>query len=408
MKKLAFLTATFPCLTETFVLREWEYLNKFSDVDIEIISIRKPHAYSLIDMPNHLDAAVTYLRPNCFLRIFLNSLFFPLMYPCRAAKILSLLLKELWVQPRRKTGSIIFRVISGIYVGLYLKRKGFDVIHAHFSSASSIALFAHLVSNIPFSYTIYANDDLFSAPVEFFDNKIQHCKTVVTDTEYNQRMINLLTEFQYEEKIEVIYTGLNIDQFSRCQPKHSFSAPLRILSVGSMSGFKGYPSVLEALSLLTAEGLNFEYRIVGGGDDTLVRKLIAKFGLEEKVKLVGAKPFEETRKEFEWCDLFIMASEINSGGRRDGFPTVIAEAMLMQRLVLATYISDIPNQVIHKETGLIVAEKNPIQLSNMIKFVLSQPFDCKVMVETAHKMALRKFDADNNYSRLKELLCRNA
>lgn len=402
--RLAFLAATFPSLTETFVLREWVSLRREEDMDVQTFAIRRPRGYSRGEFPDLLDELVHYLRPNFLLGIVLTSLWFPLLRFRRARRIARILRTELLRHPIQKAPSLIFQVLSGIYLGVYLKKHRFDIIHGHFSSASSIALFAHLASDIPFSYTIYANDDLFMTPVDFFVPKIECCKNVVTDTEYNRSMINLLTNYQYEDKVRVIYTGLDLEQFEDVKTKAEYGTPFRLLSVGSMSGFKGYPTVLEALRLVKEAGIEFEYHIAGGGDADVVEQLVNRYGLKDSVSILGARSFEAVRNEFEWCDVCVMASEIQSGGRRDGFPTVIAEAMLMRRLVIATYISDIPNNVINHETGLICAEKSPDQLASAIKFAAQSPGECRKMIENAHNMAVEKFDAKINYKLLADIL----
>lgn len=402
--KLAFLTATFPSLTETFVFREWDYLRQDEGIDVNVFSIRKPKGSWRMELPDHVAVEVHYLRPDHLFGILWACIWFPLRSPLRMLRALSVLMKEVPLHPVRNVPALVFQMLSGVYLGTYLKRHKFEVIHGHFSSASSIALFAHLASNIPFSYTIYANDDLFTAPVAFFEAKVRWCRNVVTDTEYNRRMINLLTNFRYEEKVKVIYTGLDLETFSEVRPKSAFNTPLRLLSVGSMSGFKGYPTVLEALKQVKENGIDFEYHIVGGGAAAVPEQLIKRYGLGDSVKLLGAQDFENVRSEFEWCDAFVMASEINSGGRRDGLPTVIAEAMLLQRLVIATYISDIPNNVKDYETGLMVAEKSPNQLAGAIEYATRHPDECRMMVEHAHRMAMKKFDAKINYEGLAELL----
>ena len=402
--KLAFLTATFPSLTETFVFREWNYLRQDTGLEVNVFSIRKPKGSWRMELPDHVEVEVQYLSPNHVFGILWTCIWFPLRSPLCMFRALRMLMKELLLHPIRRAPTLVFQMISGVYLGTYLKRYKFDVIHGHFSSASSIALFAHLSSGIPFSYTVYANDDLFTAPVAFFEAKVRWCRNVVTDTEYNRRMINLLTNFRYEEKVKVIYTGLDLETFSEVRPKSAFNTPLRLLSVGSMSGFKGYPTVLEALKQVKENGIDFEYHIIGGGDAAVPEQLIKRYGLGDAVKLLGAQDFENVRSEFEWCDAFIMVSEINAGGRRDGFPTVIVEAMLFQRLVIATYISDIPNNVKNHETGLMVAEKSPNQLTETIEYVASHPDECRTMVENAHRMAVEKFDAKINYESLAELL----
>lgn len=360
-----------------------------------------------MEVPDGLDLDVEYLRPDHLFGMIFAALLFPLFHPVRAWEIIKQFVRELYRQPPERHLAYYLHMVMGIFLGRYLRRNGIDAIHGHFSAASNISYFAHLASGIPFTFTLYASDDLFMGPLPYFEDKLDRCRLVTTDTDYNERLINLLTNNRFKNKVHVVYSGVNLDEFIDSYDADLDESTLRILSVGSMTGVKGYPTVLEALREIKQAGIIFEYHIVGGGwksEKHLVQQLIKNYGLQNEVRLLGAQGFEVVRKELDWCNLFIMASEIHTRGRRDGLPTVIIEAMLAKRLVISTYVSDIPNNVMNKKTGLIIPEKSPDQLAVAIKYVVQNSDKCRLMVENANRMAIKKFDENINYKKLAELI----
>jgi len=62
--KIAFLTATFPALSETFVLREYCFLDKAEGVSVVPFAIRKASGLSRNSEYTDLEKITVYLRPN--------------------------------------------------------------------------------------------------------------------------------------------------------------------------------------------------------------------------------------------------------------------------------------------------------------------------------------------------------
>jgi len=85
---------------------------------------------------------------------------------------------------------------------------------------------------------------------------------------------------------------------------------------------KGQHDVIKALYKLKTKGItNFEYQLVGAGDDTFLRGLIKKYNLEEIVHIVGGKTHEEVFTWLETIDLYIQPSY------QEGLCRAIVEAM---------------------------------------------------------------------------------
>jgi glycosyltransferase involved in cell wall biosynthesis len=400
------MNGEFPSLTSTFINREFEYLRDCTDLDIVSIAIRRPLQASLNQEYKHYTAITKFLRPDALGLIMLTNLLVLFTQPVTYWRALKILLGELKNQSLTRVGRIAFHFLYGVYLGNYLKRHRFDAIHAHFSSAATIALFAHLFSKIPFSLTLHASDDIYSFPV-LLECKLKYAHHVITNTRYNEMQINLLTHYRYSKKITVIYNGLELSQFRLARRKDKLIRPMRLVSVGSFTGCKGYPTILKALESLKQDGVEFTYTIIGDGSSAereMIKRLAAEYQIEQHVTLLGRQSFTRVHQEMERGDVVIMASEIGNLGVRDGLPNVIIEAMLAMRPVVSTYISDIPNIIKPGETGYLFPEKNAEALADILRQIYSHYETTFPLVEAAQQLAKRMFNREENYQVLAGLL----
>jgi glycosyltransferase involved in cell wall biosynthesis len=86
--------------------------------------------------------------------------------------------------------------------------------------------------------------------------------------------------------------------------------------------YKGQQYVIEALSILKKNGIsNYEYHLVGGGDQTFLKLMAKKFDVENQVKFLGSMPHN---KVFEWLEnIDIYCQPSNT----EGIPRALIEAM---------------------------------------------------------------------------------
>lgn len=403
--KMAFIMPVIPHLTSTFISREFEYLNDQTDLDLHSIAMKRPETENLNKEYIRYLKITKYLRPDSIASIICFNLRAAFTRPLRYLNIFRQVLSEMRKHSSFKRRRLLFHFFCGIYLSYYLTQHRFDAIHAHFETATTIAFIAHLFCSIPFFITFHANY-MYMGSV-FFESKIRHANIVITNNSYNEMHINLLTNYRYKDKINVIYNGLDLTIFQGATEKKIRSDPMRLLSIGSFSGIKGYPTVLKALKLIKEDGLSFKYKIIGGGyrkEEEMIRRLIQQYGLGGNVSLLGRLPFTRVRQELIESDVEIMASEISNMGNRDGFPNVIIEAMLLKRPVISTYISDIPTIVNHKETGFLFPEKKADDLADILRHLYHHYEETLTVVQRAHEIASNTFDATKNYSLLYDIL----
>lgn len=102
--------------------------------------------------------------------------------------------------------------------------------------------------------------------------------------------------------------------------------------------YKGQQFVIEALGMLKKQGYsNFEYQILGAGDNTYLKKIATKYGVQSQVKFLGSFPHERV---FSWLkeelDVYVQPS------LQEGLPRSVIEAMSVGLPCIGSDVAGIP------------------------------------------------------------------
>lgn len=363
-QKIGYVAGTFPSLTETFVLREVGALRR-RGLELVVFALRRPHGAQDALKALGADATCIYARPDSLLRHTLANLTYLLRRPRRYFTGLGIFLKQAAALPLREGMQLLYHFIAGVGVCRDARRRGVDHLHCHFSSATSLGLAASLIDDMPFSFTAHASDDLFVRPV-LLDQKVARASFVVPESDYAGHYLDSITGFRFSHKLNRIYNGVELGEAERLSAgvPNSSSQPdqdnkcLVIVSVGQLVARKGHATLIQLCARLRANGRSFQCRIIGEGPERLtLERLIAREHLRDCVQLVGPLGLDRVYAELRKADVFALLAEIGPNGNRDGFPTVILEAMAAGLPVLSTILVGIPEMVEDGVTGLLVPER---------------------------------------------------
>lgn len=194
------------------------------------------------------------------------------------------------------------------------------------------------------SYKLEDEDRVFQE--QFYDkyNKI----VAVSDSAKN---IFLETFPKYTDKLEIIYDINDADFIKKMseqgQSYNDNYTGLRILTIGRLANQKGYDIALEACKILKEKGIEFKWYSLGMGPlKEEIEKYINENNLENNFKLLGVKsnPYPFIRD----CDIYVQTS------RFEGFGIAIAEARMLNKLVVTTRFDAVYNQMKDRKNGLVV------------------------------------------------------
>jgi glycosyltransferase involved in cell wall biosynthesis len=245
-------------------------------------------------------------------------------------------------------------------------------LHAHFChGATTMAMFAGMLSDLPFSFTAHAKDIYLPKlnPGDLLQLKLRRAKFVVTCTEANQHHLQEISS--QSGPIHTIYHGVDTARFAPSIDRPAPAIPT-ILSVGRFVEKKGFPFLIEACRIIRDHGVPFRCRIVGEPDEQtdLVQNLIRRYDLEQEVSIGPGMAQEELRTIYQEATVFVLPCHIVENGDRDGIPNVLAEAMASGIPVISTSVSGIPEIIEDRRNGLLVAPRDSVSLAKAIEELL--------------------------------------
>lgn len=130
------------------------------------------------------------------------------------------------------------------------------------------------------------------------------------------------------------------------QEKH-----LKLLSIGRFSYQKNFDNVPEICRFILKSGLNVKWYLLGfGGDEQLIRENIGKYGMKDKVIILGKKdnPYPYIKN----CDIYVQPS------RYEGKAVTVREAQILHKPIIITDFPTARSQVEDGYDGVIVPLDN--------------------------------------------------
>jgi colanic acid/amylovoran biosynthesis glycosyltransferase len=369
---VAYVMSRFPKISETFILTEMLAMER-AGVRVEVFPLIHEKAELV-----HPEAAPMVARAH----------FLPVLSPA----IVASQLHWLRTSPRAYLGALR-DVVTGtagsvnfLFGGLaafpkvaHAARRMQDIgvvhLHAHFATHPAIAGFiVHRLTGIPYSFTAHGSD--LHVDRTMLSPKVAEAAFVATISEYNRKLIIDECGGRFGEKVQIIRAGVDTSKFaaSASGAVASDDGKLRIVSVGTLHEVKGQTHLIEACRLLAADGVAVDCRFIGEGEDRAkLEEQIAKAGLGSAVTLVGAATGGEVAAELRRADVLVAPSVPTAGGKREGIPVVLMEAMSTGLPVVSSRLSGIPELVVDEVAGLLTEPGEPQQIAAALARLHADP-----------------------------------
>ncbi|MCM3181932.1 glycosyltransferase [Priestia megaterium] len=362
--KILFVVGQFPKLSETFILNQITGLiDQGHQVDI---LAEKPtfqeNAHEDVHKYNLIDRTYYYDFPNSKkdkLEILFKA---TLKYPIKVLQMLNF----------RKFGKEVFSLRQIMVLeAMQNKQLNYDVIHCHFGPNGILAAILKDLNLLKGKIsTTFHGYDMTTYLKDRGDNVYDFLfksgdAFLPISNFWAEKLKSLGCE---SSKISVHPMGVSLEKFKAVKP--AGNSKIKLLSVARLVEKKGIQFSIEAVCRLIEQGYDVEYNIVGDGP--LKPSLNTQIGnLNDKIKFLGWKTQEETVKLIEESDIFLVPSVTSENGDMEGIPVVLMEAMAMQKPVISTYHSGIPELITSNSDGLLVPEKDVDalydELENLIK-----------------------------------------
>lgn len=177
--------------------------------------------------------------------------------------------------------------------------------------------------------------------------------------------------------------------------------PVKILFLSNLMESKGVVVLLEACSILSAKGLDFECDFVGAeGDLSAIQfeEIKRRLNLDDKIKYIGKRYDQEKLDIFRNSDLFIHPT------LSDCFPLVLLEAMQHSLPVVSTFEGGIPDIVEDGVTGYLVPPGDAGILAGKMEILIRNHGLREQMGKAGRKKYQNEFRLEIFEKRLEEIL----
>jgi len=259
-------------------------------------------------------------------------------------------LQDIPIKIYRNVFQLAIKTFPFLLYTFILKNKKYDIefaaIHGIFEEI--------LKSPLSSKKLLWVHNDIFS--VKGFSNaKIKqffsYDKVMVISDKILSGMMKLAENEEDKNKLIRIYNPINENEIIE-NSKQKITFPFdnsypTFVSVGTVFPQKGFDRLLKVHRKILDEGIFHNILIVGNGYDfENVFNLLKELKLENTAKMIGFTP--NPYPYFKESDFYILSS------RYEGFPTVLTEAIILQKPIIATDVSGVRDLLNDGEYGLVV------------------------------------------------------
>jgi colanic acid/amylovoran biosynthesis glycosyltransferase len=144
-----------------------------------------------------------------------------------------------------------------------------------------------------------------------------------------------------------------------------FLPPFQMVTVARLHWKKGLEYTLEALRIVKAAGVDFQYTIVGDGEEyERLRYCTWQLGIAESVRFAGERSAEYVREILAESHVYLHYSI------QEGFSNSVLEAQAMGLPCIVSDAEGLAENVVHGLTGWVVPRRSPKLLARQILNVI--------------------------------------
>jgi D-inositol-3-phosphate glycosyltransferase len=302
----------------------------------------------------------------------------------------------------------------------YLAKADFDVVHVHVSIAGLVlSLIAPRLRKRLF-YTSHGNRrtkrrlSLLDRVGLFLENRlVKRVRKVIIESEVIGDKLVEQAKLRYQDVVAVPIE-VDTDVFSPdldvgdVGQRYGLEGKINVLFVGRVHPDKGVEYLVKAANIVVQEfGCGKAQFLVvgpteqfGAGEKEhspylfMILRLIEDGGLEQNVILTGAVPFDDLRRLYVACDIFVVPSVVDLG------PRVQLEAMASGKPVVGTKVGTMPVWIKDGKSGFLVDPADERQLADKIRYLIDNPSVAKEMGAYGRWIVEEQFSSEKITARL--------
>lgn len=390
--RLGYIVTEFPKVTETFILRDLVAFDHEGH-DVRIYHLTPARRGEVIhEFAAHM---MTKARSRPFLlgASVLGALArATLRHPGKLARIVGRIVNDCIRDPITLAKSLAI-LPKSLSIAEELKDWGADHIHAGFAGhPATAAWIIGRITRIPYSVSCHAHDIFLTQAL--LGPKLREAAFVRSISAYNRDfLLDRIPELA-GQRIEIIHCGADTGNIQAVDGMPE--DPFLVLYVGSLEVRKGVDNLLRALARADDIG-RWRCEVIGGGPEAeSLEALAATLGIPEQVQFLGPRPSDEVAEAFKRASVVVVPSIIGPGGRTEGIPTVIMEALAHGRPVIASRVTGVPELVEDGVSGLLVPPGDIGALAEALQRIRRDPDGALKMARDGRARVVAEFDAAAN------------
>lgn len=215
---------------------------------------------------------------------------------------------------------------------------------------------------------------------------------VVFTSEFD-RETGLRLERTAAKRASVIPLGIDLDRFDPARARDRLHEELaldgaRVVgTVGLLKPQKGHRFLIEAAVQVVQEEPDVRFVVVGDGELRAdLERDVRERGLDGRFVFLGQR--DDVPELLTGFDVFALASEF------EGMCLAVAEALALEKPVVATRVGGVPQTILQGETGLLVPPRDSAALADALLWMLRHPEDARLMAVAGRERVGRLYPLD--------------
>lgn len=396
--RIAYLTALYPAVSHTFILREVEGLRALG-LDIRTASVRKPDPEHLRGPEEqHAGQSTFYILDAARRGLTLpRAVMTALRQPRRLARALRLAWRTR--QPGFRGGMYqIFYLAEAMVLARQLTAEGTTHLHCHFAQASAtVAMLSAELTGLPFSYTLHGPADLYEPGRWHLREKTARAAFVACISHFARAQGMLFSDPEHWDRLRIVHCGVIPERYESPPRADAQDGLLHLLFVGRLAPVKGLRVLLEAFGAAQRTHPGLRLTIVGDGEDRAhLENLAAPFG--DAVRFTGYLSQAEVAGMLAQTDAFVLPSFA------EGLPVVLMEALAAGKPAIAPRVAGVAELIEDGQTGHLIHAGDVAGLTAALEYLAADPEGARDLGRAGRDRVRAEFDARIEAARIARLI----
>jgi glycosyltransferase involved in cell wall biosynthesis len=292
-------------------------------------------------------------------------------------------------------------LVAFVDIFRFIRDGKYDIVHAHSSKAGLICRLAARLAGVKIVIYTPHGSVFYGYFNKAFNRIIIFAESIVSRA--TDKIVGLTPAecdewvnfgIGKKEKYTAIPSGVDFDLMvdeiaGERDIREELGIPPGKTIVGSVGRFvdvKGYEYLIEAAIKEIKKRDDIYFLLAGDGPlRRKYKEMISSEGVEERFHIIGWQ--ENTGSVIKALDIFVLSS-LNEGMGR-----VLAEAMFLEKPVIATRVGGVPS-VVEGNAGLLVEPASSSAIERAIDVFMEDPEKARTMARKGREKALAEYSAE--------------